>query len=92
MSDAEDTLTIVATLLRTVMDGDLDDEEVTRETSFQDDLELESIEFVALAEQVNARWGEAVDFDGWLAAQGLDQILALTVGDLVDHIDAQLGR
>lgn len=56
------------------------------ETSFADDLELESIEFVALAERIQEIYGEEVDFVGWLSDKGLDEIIALTVGDLVGFI------
>jgi acyl carrier protein len=62
------------------------DVEVSPATSFHDDLEIESIEFVALAEKLLERYGEQVDFVGWLAEKELDEILAMTVGDLVDYI------
>ena len=54
--------------------------------AFDEDLELESIEFVALAEQLLERYGEQVDFVGWLATMELDEIIALTVGQLVDFV------
>jgi acyl carrier protein len=57
-------------------------------TSFQDDLEVESIEFVVLSERLMARYGEDVDFVGWMAGMELDEIIALTVGDLVAFISA----
>ena len=60
--------------------------EITEETSFSDDLELESIEFVALAEEVPLRYGERVDFVGWLSAKELDEIIGLRVGHLVEFI------
>jgi acyl carrier protein len=62
------------------------DIEVTMETSFTDDLEIESIEFVALAEQLTATYGEQVDFAGWLADMELDEIITIAVGELVDYI------
>jgi acyl carrier protein len=55
-------------------------------TSFNGDLELESIEFVALAEKLQLHYGSAVDFVGWISTKELDQIIALTVGDLVEFI------
>jgi acyl carrier protein len=58
------------------------------DTSFQEDLEIESIEFVALSERLMARYGEEVDFVGWMASMELDAILALTVGDLVGFVVA----
>lgn len=59
---------------------------ITMATSFNADLELESIEFVALAEQLGQRYGASVDFVGWISAKELDQIIALTVGELVEFI------
>ncbi|MEU5211167.1 phosphopantetheine-binding protein [Streptomyces sp. NPDC020742] len=61
--------------------------EITAETTLNDDLALESIEFVALAELLQQRYGTAVDFLGLLAERDLDQILALTVGELAGYID-----
>ncbi len=59
---------------------------ITLTTSFNGDLELESIEFVALAEKLQQHYGAAVDFVGWISKKGLDQIIALTVGELVEFI------
>jgi len=53
---------------------------ITMETSFGADLELESIEFVALAEKLSQRYGGQVDFVGWISTKELEQIIALTVG------------
>jgi acyl carrier protein len=55
-------------------------------TSFDADLELESLEFVTLAERLLARYGAGVDFIAWLATKELDEIIGLTVGDLVAFI------
>lgn len=56
------------------------------DTSFNADLELESIEFVALAEKLQQHYGAGVDFVGWISKKELDQIIALTVGELVEFI------
>jgi acyl carrier protein len=64
--------------------------EITEATAFNEDLELESIEFVALAEQIQAHYGEQINFIDWLAEMDLDQIIALQVGDLVGFIDSCL--
>ena len=59
---------------------------ITMQTSFNADLELESIEFVALAEKLQQHYGASVDFVGWISKKELDQIIALTVGELVEFI------
>ena len=85
----EEVLGTVSRLLREVMD---DHDElgppIGMTTSFSNDLELESIEFVALAEKLQERYGTRIDFAGWLSGMELDQILALSVGDLVEFIVA----
>jgi acyl carrier protein len=62
------------------------------ETTFDQDLQLESIEFVALSERLPAHYGPRVDFVSWLAAMELDEIIALTVGDLVSFVVASLAE
>jgi acyl carrier protein len=66
------------------------DLDITRDTSFSHDLELESIEFVALAERLQAEYGRSVDFTGWLSDMELGQIIALRVGDVVEFIESCL--
>ena len=59
---------------------------ITPATSFNGDLELESIEFVALAEKLQQRFGNQVDFVGWISKKELDAIIQLSVGELVEFI------
>ena len=59
---------------------------ITMKTSFNGDLELESIEFVALAERIRSEYGKDVNLAGWLSTMDLEQILALRVGQLVEFI------
>ncbi len=55
-------------------------------TSFDADLELESIEFVKLATMLTERYGDRVDFVAFLADKELEDIIGLTVGEVVIHI------
>ena len=59
-------------------------------TSFDADLQLESIEFVALAEQLLGTYGEQVDFVAWMATMELDDIIALTVDQVVRFVVTSL--
>ena len=59
---------------------------LTMTTSFNADLELESIEFVALAEKLQGHYGTGVDFVGWISKKELDAIIQLPVGELVEFI------
>lgn len=56
------------------------------QTSFTTDLELESIEFVALAEMIQERYGDQVDFVAWMAEMNIDEIMGLTVGQLAEFV------
>lgn len=56
------------------------------DTSFDADLELESIEFVRLAGKLTQRYGERVDFVAFLADKQIGEIITLTVGEVVHHI------
>ena len=54
-------------LIEVVGDDLFLDEPLGMETSFDQDLELESLEFVALAEQLLQTYGERVDLVAWMA-------------------------
>ncbi|MGW5849165.1 acyl carrier protein [Streptomyces sp. NPDC055254] len=77
---------ITGMLVRVVGDEFLLADEVTMKTTFNEDLALESIEFVALAELLHERYGSGVDLMGFLAEKDMEAILAMSVGELVDHI------
>ncbi|KDN17488.1 acyl carrier protein [Amycolatopsis rifamycinica] len=68
----------------------LDDAEITMDTTFHDDLELESVDLVALSGQLRERYGDRVNFATFIAERDLDEIIALTVGELVRYIVASL--
>ncbi len=94
MSTTEsEVLEEVARMVREVIGEDWATEvPVTMTTSFAHDLELESIEFVALAERLKTRYGKGVDFAGWLSGMELKQIIELRVGELVEFIVQCLSR
>ena len=75
-----------AILTEVVGDDLLLDGPLAMDTSFDEDLQLESIEFVALAEKLLITYGERVDFVAWMATMELDDIIALTVGQVVDFV------
>ncbi|WP_086842082.1 acyl carrier protein [Amycolatopsis kentuckyensis] len=68
----------------------LDDAEITMDTTFHDDLELESVDLVALSGQLREHYGDRVNFATFIAERELDEIIALTVGELVRYIVASL--
>lgn len=80
-------LSEIAGMLRAMLDEyGLDDAEITMETRFTEDLELESIDLVTLAGSLEARWGRQVNFAEFVAGLDLDEIIDLTVGRLVEYV------
>jgi acyl carrier protein len=64
--------------------------DIGMDTSFNADLEVESIEFVALAAKLREHYGDRVDFVAFLAGKEVYDIIALTVGDVVSYIEQSL--
>lgn len=77
----------VIDIIRRAVDEDwILDFDIDAQTSFNDDLELESIEFVGIAEKIQEHYGKHIGFIEWLSGMKIDQIVALTVGDLADFV------
>jgi len=68
-------------------DVDMNDQEISLETSFSKDLEMESIEFVVLSEKLQTTFGQNLDFASWLAGKELDEIINLKVSDIVGFVE-----
>jgi acyl carrier protein len=69
-----------------VGDPELIHTDITEATTFGADLELESIEFVALAERLRMEFGDRVNFVAFLAKKHVDDMVSLTVGDVVQYV------
>ncbi|MEY9962733.1 acyl carrier protein [Streptacidiphilus sp. MAP12-16] len=83
----QEVLTEITGMLAAVLDDyGLDAVQVTMESRFIQDLELESIDLVTLAGHLQARWGEGVNFAEFVAGLELDEIIDLTVGRLVRYV------
>ena len=89
--DAGGIVETIARLVNEVIGEDVDfDLDIRADSSFSEDIELESIEFVALGEQLQLTYGERIDLVGWFGELDLDEIIDLTVGELADFIAACL--
>lgn len=64
--------------------------DIAEHTRFGDDLEMESIDLVTLAGLLAEWYGPDVNLAGYLAELELDQIIELTVGDLVAYVVSAL--
>ena len=59
---------------------------IAMDTTFGTDLELESIEFVALADRLRSEFGERVNFVAFLSEKNVDDMISLRVGDVVRYV------
>jgi acyl carrier protein len=85
-----DVLDEVVRILTEVVGEDfLLDTEITPGTTFGDDLALESIEMVALAERLQDHYGDRVNFVAFIGGMDIDSITALTVGQLAGYVESQ---
>jgi acyl carrier protein len=90
-TDEASVLAQLSGMLRELLEEyGLDDAEITMDTTFHDDLELESVDLVALSGQLREHYGERVNFATFIAERDLEEIIALTVGELVRYIVASL--
>ncbi|EEP70165.1 LOW QUALITY PROTEIN: acyl carrier protein, partial [Micromonospora sp. ATCC 39149] len=62
------------------------DQVITMDTTFRDDLGMESIDVVSLAGRLQARYGDTVNFAHFVAKLDLETVGELRVGQLVEHI------
>jgi acyl carrier protein len=79
----QDVVTTLAEMISDVLGGSVFD--ITEASSFQEDLEFKSIQFIALAELIQERYPD-VDFVTWISAMEMPQIVALRVGDVADLV------
>ena len=81
----------IGDMLREALDEyGMDDVEITMETAFHDDLGLESIDLVMLADRLRERYGAGVNLAEFLADKELEEVIALRVGELVEYVTARL--
>ncbi|WP_434976177.1 acyl carrier protein [Streptomyces virginiae] len=74
-------------MLREILDGyTFDATAIGMHTRLTVDLELESIDLVTLAGKLEARYGSSVNFADFIADMELQEIIDLTVGQLVAHV------
>lgn len=83
----------VVTLVRAAINEDwILDMDMGAGTSLNRDLEIESMDFVAIANVLQTTYGDALDIAGWLAGKDIRELVNLTIGDLAGHVAARTGR
>lgn len=78
--------TLVATIVDVVGQEFYEEAEISLDSTFAADIELESMEMMEIAERLIETYGEQVDFIDWFAEMELEELVAMTVGTVVDFI------
>ena len=65
---------------------------ITNDSIFTKDIEMDSIEIVAFAEKVNKFYGKKIDFISWLYQTDFDKLVNLSVGSIVDLIYGKIEK
>lgn len=86
-SQYSDVLTVVVDKIRnTIAEDWIFDFEINPETRFNNDLEIESIEFVKIADAIQRHFGTRLDIVGWLSGKSIHELIGLSVGELTGYI------
>ena len=81
----------IAGILRDVTGSDADwAARIAPESALEGDLGLESMELAEVGERLSAMYGARVDLAEHVAELDIDQLIDLTVADLVDYVAAVL--
>ena len=91
-SDLTAVLTDVDAMLRDVLGDFGPDAEITMDTTFRDDLGMESLDVVSLAGRLQARYGNSVNFALFVSTFDVESVGELTVGQLVHYIADSLAK
>ena len=91
-SDQTAVLADVDTMLRDVLGDFGPDAEIAMDTTFRDDLGMESLDVVSLAGRLQARYGNSVNFALFVSTFDVASVGELTVGQLVDYIADSLAK
>lgn len=60
--------------------------DISRASVFTKDMEMDSIEIVSFAEKVKSKYGDKIDFIGWLSGMNMMDLYNLSLGQVVDFI------
>lgn len=82
--------TVVELLTPLVGDLDVLDIEITPDTTFLEELQLESIDLVTFTGILAEHYGADVNLAEYLAQKDLDEVIELRVGDIAAYVATQL--
>jgi acyl carrier protein len=78
--------TVTGTIIDVVGQEFYEECEVGLESTFAEDIELESMEMMEIAERLMITYEGKVDFVAWFADMELEEIIDLTLGQVIDFI------
>jgi acyl carrier protein len=78
--------TVTGTIIDVVGQEFYEECEVGLESTFAEDIELESMEMMEIAERLMITYEGKVDFVAWFADMELEEIIDLTLGQVIDYI------
>lgn len=81
---------ITAVIRQAVAEDWIQEFGIDANTSFNDDLDLESVEFVTIAAGLQQHFGEQIDLIGWLSTKSFDDLIALRVGNIAEFVSNSL--
>ncbi|WP_157756684.1 acyl carrier protein [Plantactinospora sp. KBS50] len=87
-----DILDELTEMINAVLGDFATEQAITMDTTFRDDLGMESIDVVSLAGRLQARYGDTVNFAHFVAQLDLESVGELRVGRLVEHIATSLDK
>lgn len=84
--------TVVQTIIEVVGVEFYEEAEIGLDSTFAEDIDLESMEVMEISERLMEIYGDKADFVGWFAEMELEDLVTLTLGVVVDFIVASLER
>lgn len=83
----EELFTLLKGFITEVIGAEFVEEmDITPDSSFTKDLEMDSIEIVSFSEKIKAHFGEQIDFTGWLSSMDLDELINLDLRMIINYI------
>jgi acyl carrier protein len=83
----EELFTLLKGFITEVIGAEFVEEmDITPDSSFTKDLEMDSIEIVSFSEKIKAHFGDQIDFTGWLSSMDLDELINLDLRMIINYI------
>jgi acyl carrier protein len=78
--------TVVRTIIEVVGEEFYEESEINLDSTFSEDIELESTELMEIAERMMETYAGKVDFVAWFADMELEELVQLRLRDLLEFI------